>query len=363
MLLASYAVQAKYGDFQKDVHTSGFLSGDRLLPDRVIQQHKLSRDEWESRITSWYAEHRGMLREDAMMEYLKIAQDLEMYGVNYFDIKNKKGTELWLGVDALGLNIYEKEDRLTPKIGFPWSEIRNISFNDRKFVIKPIDTKAPNFVFFAPRLRINKRILTLCMGNHELYMRRRKPDTIEVSIWCRIKKGAPWLICNKNRLQILSSLCTAGSTDEGPEQGGEAGQAAREGKTPAGNRRQGKGRKDPGRVRGEAEEDAGGDGDEAEGPTGRSEHYQTARGSTQGNPGSCAKLPVPPLCASVHFPDSLTFQEAKENLEARQQELQEMMQKLEESKHMEAEERIRLEDEIRLKQEEVSKIHDQVSEE
>ena len=35
-------------------------------------------------------------------------------------------------------------------------------------------------MFFAPRLRINKRILTLCMGNHELYMRRRKPDTIEV---------------------------------------------------------------------------------------------------------------------------------------------------------------------------------------
>lgn len=50
-------------------------------------------------------------REDAMLEYLKIAQDLEMYGVNYFEIKNKKGTALWLGVDALGLNIYEKEDK------------------------------------------------------------------------------------------------------------------------------------------------------------------------------------------------------------------------------------------------------------
>jgi len=53
----------------------------------------------------------GACRDDAMMEYLKIAQDLEMYGVNYFDIKNKKGSELWLGVDALGLNIYEKEDK------------------------------------------------------------------------------------------------------------------------------------------------------------------------------------------------------------------------------------------------------------
>lgn len=46
-----------------------------------------------------------------MIEYLKAAQDLEMYGVNYFEIKNKRGTELHLGVDALGLNIYEKEDK------------------------------------------------------------------------------------------------------------------------------------------------------------------------------------------------------------------------------------------------------------
>lgn len=50
-----------------------------------------------------------------MMEYLKIAQDLEMYGVNYFSIKNKKGSELWLGVDALGLNIYEHNDKYFKK--------------------------------------------------------------------------------------------------------------------------------------------------------------------------------------------------------------------------------------------------------
>uniref|UniRef100_A0A674EZU9 Radixin-like n=1 Tax=Salmo trutta TaxID=8032 RepID=A0A674EZU9_SALTR len=180
VLLASYSVQAKYADYNKDSHKPGYLTNDRLLPQRVLEQHKLTKEQWEDRIQTWHEEHRGMLREDSMMEYLKIAQDLEMYGVNYFEIKNKKGTELWLGVDALGLNIYEHEDKLTPKIGFPWSEIRNISFNDKKFVIKPIDKKAPDFVFYAPRLRINKRILALCMGNHELYMRRRKPDTIEV---------------------------------------------------------------------------------------------------------------------------------------------------------------------------------------
>uniref|UniRef100_A0A3P9LJB3 Moesin a n=1 Tax=Oryzias latipes TaxID=8090 RepID=A0A3P9LJB3_ORYLA len=180
VLLASYAVQAKFADYNKEVHTTGYLNGEQLLPQRVLDQHKLNKEQWEERIQVWHEEHKGMIREDSMMEYLKIAQDLEMYGVNYFNIKNKKGTELWLGVDALGLNIYEQTDKMTPKIGFPWSEIRNISFNDKKFVIKPIDKKAPDFVFYAPRLRINKRILALCMGNHELYMRRRKPDTIEV---------------------------------------------------------------------------------------------------------------------------------------------------------------------------------------
>ena len=32
--------------------------------------------------------------------------------------------------------------RLTPKIGFPWNEIRAISFNDKKFIIKPVDEKS-----------------------------------------------------------------------------------------------------------------------------------------------------------------------------------------------------------------------------
>ncbi|CAH3126303.1 unnamed protein product [Porites lobata] len=178
VLLASFALQAKHGTRNPEVHNQQFLGAERLLAERVSQTH--AKDNLPEKVAQWWSEHAMLSREDAMIEYLKTAQDLEMYGVNYFDIKNKKGTELNLGVDALGLNIYEKQDKLTPKIGFPWSEIRNISFNDKKFIIKPIDKKAPDFVFYASRLRINKRILALCMGNHELYMRRRKPDTIEV---------------------------------------------------------------------------------------------------------------------------------------------------------------------------------------
>jgi hypothetical protein len=50
-------------------------------------------------------------RDTGMLEYMKVAQDLEMFGINYFTIRNKKGTELLLGVDSLGLNVYEKSNK------------------------------------------------------------------------------------------------------------------------------------------------------------------------------------------------------------------------------------------------------------
>ena len=39
VLLASYAVQAKYGDYDADVYQSGFLISDKLLPQRVRQSN------------------------------------------------------------------------------------------------------------------------------------------------------------------------------------------------------------------------------------------------------------------------------------------------------------------------------------
>ncbi|NWS46492.1 MERL protein, partial [Probosciger aterrimus] len=93
---------------------------------------------------------------------------------------NKKGTELLLGVDALGLHIYDPDNRLTPKISFPWNEIRNISYSDKEFTIKPLDKKIDVFKFNSSKLRVNKLILQLCIGNHDLFMRRRKADSLEV---------------------------------------------------------------------------------------------------------------------------------------------------------------------------------------
>ncbi|XP_054164052.1 moesin/ezrin/radixin homolog 1-like [Oppia nitens] len=306
VLLASYAVEAKYGDYNPDTHQKDCLQNDRLLPQRVADQHKLSREQWEERITNWWAEHKGMPREDAMMEYLKIAQDLEMYGVNYFEIKNKKGTDLWLGVDALGLNIYEKEDKLTPKIGFPWSEIRNISFNDKRFVIKPIDKKAPDFVFIAPRLRINKRILALCMGNHELYMRRRKPDTIEVQ-QMKAQAREEKIAKQQEREKLKKEI----------------------------------------ELREQAER--------------KQQEYADRLKQMQEEMEKRQKELLDAQETIRRLEEQLKLlQLAKEEMETKQKELEVLMLKLEESKQMEAAEKEKLEEDIRRKQEEVQRIQEEV---
>ncbi len=44
------------------------------------------------------------------MEYLHIAQDLDMFGVRYFPCRNSRGVSMLLGIDPLGVKVYDTEN-------------------------------------------------------------------------------------------------------------------------------------------------------------------------------------------------------------------------------------------------------------
>ncbi|XP_044311993.1 merlin-like isoform X1 [Varanus komodoensis] len=181
VLLASYAVQAKYGDYDPNLHKPGFLAPEELLPKRVLRQYQMTPEMWEKKIAAWYAGHQGLARYEAEMNYLKIAEDLEMYGVNYFPIAQKKNrTDFLLGVDAKGIHLYSINNRFSPSKSFEWSSIRNISYSEKELTIKPIDKKAEVFKFFSSQPKAHKLITQLFIGNHDLFMRRRRVDPIEI---------------------------------------------------------------------------------------------------------------------------------------------------------------------------------------
>ena len=51
-LLINYnnIMQAKYGDYDEATYQPGLLANEELLPQRVIDQYKMTREMWEERI-------------------------------------------------------------------------------------------------------------------------------------------------------------------------------------------------------------------------------------------------------------------------------------------------------------------------
>lgn len=56
VLLASYAMQATYGDYSDVIH----LELLKLLPQSVVEQFDMSADMWEERIRNWWTSSRGL---------------------------------------------------------------------------------------------------------------------------------------------------------------------------------------------------------------------------------------------------------------------------------------------------------------
>jgi len=308
VLLSSFAAQAKYGNFESNVHEAGYLANDKILPEQVMTGHKLTREEWENKISLFHAKHKGMTREDAMMEYLKVAQDLETFGISYFDITNKKGTELILGVDCLGINVYNEGDRLSPKISFPWSEINRISFKNNNFIVKLNDKKSPKFIGICRKPKMSKKIYELASGNHEMYMRRRRPDTLEVQ-QMKAQKRDDEAARAKEKAELSKQIAARAKAEQMRE--------------------------------------------EMEAKYKEMEANMKKRESELEEANENIKRLEEQL---------RELREAKDNLESQQDELKEMMQKLEEAKNLEAEEKQRMEEEIKLKQDEIEEVRNLVEE-
>ncbi|KAF7265434.1 hypothetical protein GWI33_021093 [Rhynchophorus ferrugineus] len=198
MLLASWALQAKYGDYSKEKFNQEFFHKQSLLPDFLSNQYKINEDNWVNHIKDLWLEHQSLDKEKAMLEYLKLAQNLDMYGITYFNTKNVMGTETHLGIAALGLYVYTKDDKLNPSFHLSWSEIKKLCINGTKFIIHFEDITEKFTIRTASEI-MSKNILVLGIGNHKLYVRRRNPDPPDI---VKMKEEANEM--RKNKLLMRS---------------------------------------------------------------------------------------------------------------------------------------------------------------
>ena len=50
VLLASYAVQAKFNDYDDEICEPRYLANEKLFAPKILSQHKLSEEEWEEKV-------------------------------------------------------------------------------------------------------------------------------------------------------------------------------------------------------------------------------------------------------------------------------------------------------------------------
>ncbi|CAM4798644.1 unnamed protein product [Rotaria magnacalcarata] len=207
--LASLSLQAKFGDYEQIESSSESvnLENEALLPLTCFQKIELSRSDWFARIIALWRTHALLTREEAEMSYLKHAQDLDMFGLSFFEISKMHGAqrsasqqkqtmkstdqqqeqldqstiapELWLGIDSLGIRFYKK-NKLRPEVFFSWCDVKSVTAHDKKVILNLMTDKHATFAFYARKSSVSKEILDLALGNHELYMRRRQEQSIEI---------------------------------------------------------------------------------------------------------------------------------------------------------------------------------------
>ena len=275
----------------------------------MITGHKLTREEWESKISMFHAKHRTMAKEEAMMEYMKVSQDLETYGVQYYGVVNKNNTEVLLGVDALQISIYEKTNKLSPTLGFPWSEINQIKTSrDNKITVHLTDKTSSKMTMKCLQPKMKHQIYMLVNGNHEMYKRRRRPDPLEVQQMRSERKEE-----DERREKERQLLHREMEARERAEQ-----------------------------LRLQLEEKY----------KAMEEKMSEKEKEVQEKDDKIRELEE----------QLRALREAKENLEAQQNELREIMTKLEEDKTLQAAEREKMEEEARSKQEEIDRIKTEVEE-
>ena len=83
-----------------------------------------------------HEENGAMPREEAIIEYLKLAQESDMYGITYFgrchdfheiwkiwfsDAVDRENNQIYIGISALSVSIYDVANKIIPIEVFTWS--------------------------------------------------------------------------------------------------------------------------------------------------------------------------------------------------------------------------------------------------
>ncbi|PIK45600.1 putative tyrosine-protein phosphatase non-receptor type 21 [Apostichopus japonicus] len=139
ILLASFAVQAEFGDYgqqRQEKFTINDLQEYVLLPRNMTTDLE-SQAGIIQEVLNVYVQHSGMTTEQAEFAYISEVSQLDGYGQESYPAKDDNGQDLFLGCLFTGLFVRHINGQ--SPVYFNWDKIANLSYNRRIFGIEMLN--------------------------------------------------------------------------------------------------------------------------------------------------------------------------------------------------------------------------------
>ncbi|XP_006864747.1 PREDICTED: tyrosine-protein phosphatase non-receptor type 3 isoform X2 [Chrysochloris asiatica] len=166
VVLASYAVQSHFGDYNSSVHHPGYLSDSQFIPDQS--------DDFLAKVESLHEQHSGLKQSEAESCYINIARTLDFYGVELHSGRDLHNLDLMIGIASAGIAVYRKYICTS---FYPWVNILKISFKRKKFFIhqrqKQTESREHIVSFNMLNYRSCKNLWKSCVEHHTFFQAKK----------------------------------------------------------------------------------------------------------------------------------------------------------------------------------------------
>ncbi|XP_058379729.1 tyrosine-protein phosphatase non-receptor type 3 isoform X3 [Diceros bicornis minor] len=166
VVLASYAVQSRFGDYDSSIHHPGYLSDSQFIPDQS--------DDFLMKVESLHKQHSGLKQSEAESCYINIARTLDFYGVELHSGRDLHNLDLMIGIASSGIAVYRKYICTS---FYPWVNILKISFKRKKFFIhqrqKQAESREHIVAFNMLNYRSCKNLWKSCVEHHTFFQAKK----------------------------------------------------------------------------------------------------------------------------------------------------------------------------------------------
>lgn len=167
-LMSALALQATAGDFNPAVHVYEKYKNDHFIPKRN-KADRTNQQVIEETFRVWKT-LQGILKHLAVLKFCQTVQKHKNFAMQFFEVKNKKGTPLNMGLHPHGVNVYRLGQKHSPICKFSWAECSELSFSEKKFSIQVHDREVKPFSVYCNRVHTCLQVLNQCVGLHRLYV-------------------------------------------------------------------------------------------------------------------------------------------------------------------------------------------------